>query len=83
MTLIEEAIQHYKYGITHDIFSEPVTSYARVSIMSLKKRMPKKVRYTERTADGHILGYCPSCILKVLDKSNYCYECGQALDWSE
>jgi hypothetical protein len=25
--LIEQAIQHYEYGITHDVFSEPVTSY--------------------------------------------------------
>lgn len=32
----EEAIAHFKYGITHDIFSEPVISYAKLAIEALK-----------------------------------------------
>ena len=42
MTIIEEAIRHYEYGVTHDIFAEPVTSYALRSIMALKKQIPMK-----------------------------------------
>ena len=42
MKNIEQAISHYKYGISHDIFKEPVTTYARLSIEALEKQIPKK-----------------------------------------
>ena len=35
--MIQEAIRHYKYGISHDIFKEPVTTYAELSIDALEK----------------------------------------------
>ena len=34
---IEDAINHFKYGVSHDIFSEPVTSYAKLAIKALEK----------------------------------------------
>jgi hypothetical protein len=34
---IEDAINHFKYGISHDIFSEPVTSYAELAVEALEK----------------------------------------------
>lgn len=37
---IESAIAHFKYGITHDIFKEPVTSYAKMAVEALEKQMP-------------------------------------------
>lgn len=36
---IKDAIRHFEYGISHDIFSEPVTSYAKLAIESLKKEL--------------------------------------------
>lgn len=42
MTTTEQAISHYKYGISHDIFAEPVTTYAQLSIDALEKQIPKK-----------------------------------------
>lgn len=36
---IEDAINHFKYGISHDIFSEPVTSYAKMAVEALEKQM--------------------------------------------
>lgn len=85
MTIVQQAIEHYKYGISHDIFSEPVTSYARLSIEALKKQIPQKV-----INHGHLYGYackCPVCNTFVTNNSgihgNYCYNCGQALDWGE
>lgn len=36
---IENAIAHFKYGITHDIFKEPVTSYAKMAVEALEKQM--------------------------------------------
>ena len=85
MVTIKQAIDHYNYGITHDIFSEPVTTYAQLSIEALEKQIPKKViNY------GYLYGYaskCPECHKFVTNssgiRSNYCYYCGQALDWSE
>jgi len=35
--IINEAIYHYQYGIDCDIFSEPVTSYAKLAIKALKE----------------------------------------------
>lgn len=32
-----DAIAHFKYGITHDIFSEPVISYAKLAIEALSQ----------------------------------------------
>ena len=34
---IDDAINHFKYGISHDIFSEPVTTYARMAVEALEK----------------------------------------------
>lgn len=86
MTITEQAIDHYWYGISHDIFSEPVTSYAQLSIDALEKQIPQKV-----INEGYFYGYthrCPACNSHVDEgsygtKPKYCNECGQALDWSE
>jgi hypothetical protein len=79
MTTIEKAIEHYWYGVTHDIFSEPVTSYANLAIEALKKQVPLKP-----TTFGKDLFDCAFCgrVLKR-HSHNYCPKCGQALDWSE
>ena len=33
---VESAIAHFKYGIDHDIFEEPVTSYAKMAVEALE-----------------------------------------------
>lgn len=35
--LVQQAISHFWYGVSHDIFSEPVTTYAKLAIEALKK----------------------------------------------
>ena len=35
--LVEQAITYFWYGVSHDIFSEPVTTYAKLAIEALKK----------------------------------------------
>ena len=37
--LVEQAISHFQYGVSHDIFSEPVTTYAKLAIEALKKEI--------------------------------------------
>ena len=39
---IDDAIAHFKYGISHDIFSEPVTTYAKMAIEALEKQIFKR-----------------------------------------
>ena len=39
---IKEAIAHFKYGISHDIFKEPVTSYAKLAVEALEKQISGK-----------------------------------------
>ena len=39
MTDIERAIEHFEYGITHDIFSEPVTTYAKLAVEAMRGKM--------------------------------------------
>lgn len=34
---IDEAIEHFKYGISHDIYSEKVAGYARLAVAALEK----------------------------------------------
>lgn len=36
---IKDAINHFKYGISHDIFKEPVTTYAKLAIEALEKQI--------------------------------------------
>ena len=87
MTNIEQAISHYKYGISHDIFAEPVTTYARLSIEALEKQIPQKVTLWE-APNYHAKNYpCPRCKEMLgfnINKKwiHYCPNCGQALDWS-
>jgi len=38
MNEIEKAIEHFHYGITHDIFGEPVTTYARLAVDASEKK---------------------------------------------
>lgn len=45
ISMIQQAINHYEYGVKCDIFSEPVTTYAKLAIEALKKQIPKVDNY--------------------------------------
>ena len=84
--MVKKAIEHYNYGISHDIFREPVTTYATLAVTALEKKVPQKV-----INKGYFYGYinkCPVCGAEAYNnvpgkKAKYCQDCGQALDWSE
>lgn len=64
--LVKQAISYFWYGVSHDIFSEPVTTYAKLAIEALEKengatlqewisvddRLPSKEEYTAKAEDG-------------------------------
>lgn len=89
---IEDAIAHFKYGISHDIFSEPVTTYAEMAVEALDNKSPKIVIRDGYDDSDDV--YCPCCKTYiganeyVWDdfhnrewKPIYCQECGQAMIW--
>lgn len=89
---IQKAISHYKYGISHDIFSEPVISYAKLAVEALEKHIPKQIICEGNDESDWV--HCPCCdeILGVNEgvwtafcennwESLYCPKCGQSLCW--
>ena len=92
--MIRKAIDHFTYGITHDIFKEPVTSYAALAINALNKQVPKNVIRDDNDESDYV--YCPCCNEIIGSNENvyddfyyrgwkpmYCQECGQAMIWRE
>lgn len=86
----EDAISHFKYGISHDIFKEPVTSYARMAVDALEKQTPKKVFRDGDDESDYV--YCPCCNECIGTNEGvwqdfyyrdvtHCSECGQAMIW--
>ena len=90
---IKKAIEHYNYGISHDFFSEPVTSYARLAVEALEKQVDKKpvVLREFGTTYGKEYYACPNCNEYIrykykLEEQTYpcrCGDCGQSLDWDD
>lgn len=85
----EEAIRHFEYGVSHDIFKEPVTSYAKLAIEALSTERPKGrwvgwhtdkfVGYDEYGLEiyRHCHYYsCRKCGRRTAVKTNYCPDCG-------
>ena len=79
----KEAIKYYEYGITHDIFKEPVTSYARLAIESLSTERPKGRWVRKPNVLGtDYYGHCSECDCTdpwgqtSRGKPNYCTNCG-------
>lgn len=89
---VQDAIDHFKYGISHDIFSEPVTTYAEMAVEALEKQIAKKPReltYKLLLDDGWIYK-CPTCgcacginkrYPEITEDDVRCTQCGQLLDW--
>ena len=87
--LVKQAISHFSYGVSHDIFSEPVTTYAKLAIEALEKQIPKMPdMWGDGYSEGEIVmeSYeCPKCgciyDFDIDGKLNFCHNCGQAIDW--
>ena len=58
---------------------EPVNEACRMGMEALEKQIPKRLHIVDE------LYHCPRCGEKdaVLQGDNYCFNCGQALDWSD
>lgn len=84
----QEAVEIIKIAISEVEWHYPM-NYAvafETAIEALKKQTPKKVIFTD---NGESL-LCPKCGFDLMGSINepdhdpyYCFECGQALDWSD
>ena len=45
--MVKQAISHFEYGVSHDIFSEPVTTCAKLAIEALEKEKESCVTVQE------------------------------------
>jgi hypothetical protein len=80
MILIDEAIDHFKYGISHDIFKPPITRYANLAVIALEKMKP--VLVSHKKTFWKYYHYCPSCSSQLEKEGlNFCPNCGQKLCW--
>ena len=50
----EEAINYFRHGISHDIFKEPVISYAKIAIKAIEEQMKYSTENT-MTAEERLL----------------------------
>ena len=92
MNETKKAIEHFHYGITHDIFSEPVTTYARLAVEALREQA-ERVKGCDECQPS-----CHNCKHDVYDdfcqyygkqgcgnllhepKHKYCPMCGKRLE---
>ena len=87
MTDEESIIDNLKYLISDDCTDtqHDFVEEIEVAIKALEKQIPKKPSVSEDQPVRYVITYkCPDCGGKFTGTvSNYCYHCGQALDWSE
>ena len=64
---VEDAINYFKYGISHDIFEEPVITYAKMAIEALEKHTIDNTEYYWYLLDdcSNEGVYCSNCHKKV------------------
>ena len=58
----------------------------KIALSALEKQVAKKPIPTEEQNIRYVMNYtCPSCGKHCIGTgiANYCYHCGQALDWRE
>ena len=77
--LVKKAISHFWYGVSHDIFSEPVTTYAKLAIEALEKANGVTVQ-SERMVDAVPVVRCKDCIHSYDDLCGLCCTCGPYVD---
>ena len=84
----EEAIKTIRVAIAEVEWDYPL-DYAiafETAIEALEKQVAKKPIPTEEQNIRYVMNYtCPSCGKHFTGTgiANHCYQCGQALDWSD
>ena len=85
---IQETIENLKYLISDDCTDNQMDFVEEIetAINALEKQIPKKPIPTEEQHIRYSMSYvCPLCghYFSGTGIANYCYHCGQALDWKD
>lgn len=77
--LFQKALEYFRAGVDGKGLDNGMVGAA---VAALEKQVPKRV------ADRHMKTVCPACReslyledLNVVEKSRYCPDCGQRLEW--
>ncbi len=75
----QEALETIRYEVDEECHCGYIENELRIAMTALKKQIPKKLPIVEE------LYHCPVCGEKdaISQGDNYCFNCGQALDWSD
>lgn len=83
---VQEAIEKLKY-MPVAMFDNEADLVKRIAIESMEKQIPKNIKVckTPNTSFGKARTYyvCPNCGVKMCCDWNFCFECGQKIDWEE
>lgn len=72
-------INRFKGITTAPVNTEEVREACALAISALNKQVPREPEPEEKYYGN---GKCPACGVMFVDKlTNYCGNCGQALDW--
>ena len=72
--LVEQAISHFWYGVSHDIFSEPVKTYAKLAIEALEKEngvtVQEWISVDDRLPEEneYVMIWCGECQIARIEK---------------
>ena len=86
---IEEVIYDLEYLISNNCTYTQIIDYVEeieLAIKALEKQIPKKPKPTEEQNTRYAMNYtCPFCEKHFSGTgiADYCYHCGQALDWGD
>lgn len=79
----KEAIRLFKQRAHHPRTSEKKVALYSMALEALEKQIPMKTTLLHET-DYDVRHYlCPVCDEWVSEGANYCYGCGQAIDWGD
>lgn len=81
---ILNSVLNYDESIDYELTSCDF-DWLEIAKAAVEKQMPKKPKefeiYDECTDYSYPTALCPKCNCEV--DTNFCYNCGQAIDWSE
>lgn len=99
MNKYKEAIKRFNQIVDNEAYTDSFQDACKLAIETLEKSTPKKPKpsgYKPSKLDKWLFGsqktyVCPTCGNQCLvrtapngrNENKYCYDCGQALDWSE
>lgn len=81
----QKALETIKYEVDEEGHCGYIENELRVAMTALEKQIPKKPIKAKEHIRYSMCYICPNCqrTFSGTGIASYCYNCGQALDWSD